>query len=93
MQMTYRKAIIILDRLVTAERIEVDREELREAVKVAQKALNIVAYLPPNRGRLIDADAFLKWLKEFHPSDVAIMSGIKNARTIIEAEVSNKWEK
>ena len=51
MQMTYRKAIIILDRLVTAERIEVDREELREAVKVAQKALNIVADLPPNHGR------------------------------------------
>lgn len=45
MQMTYRKAIIILDRLVTTERIEVDREELREAVKVAQKALNIVADL------------------------------------------------
>ena len=39
-------------------------------------------------GRLIDADAFLKWLKEFHPNDVAIMSGIKNARTIVEAEVS-----
>ena len=39
-------------------------------------------------GRLIDADAFLKWLKEFHPNDVAIMSGIKNARTITEAEVS-----
>ena len=43
----------------------------------------------PTHGRLIDADAFLKWLKEFHPSDVAIMSGIKNARTIIEAEVSD----
>ena len=44
--------------------------------------------VPTPHGRLIDADAFLKWLKEFHPSDVAIMSGIKNARTIIEAEVS-----
>lgn len=43
--------------------------------------------VPTPHGRLIDADAFLKWLKEFHPSDVAIMSGIKNARTIIEAEV------
>lgn len=42
--------------------------------------------VPTPHGRLIDADAFLKWLKEFHPSDVAIMSGIKNARTIIEAE-------
>lgn len=39
MQMTYRKAIIILDRLVTTERIEVDREELREAVKVAKAAM------------------------------------------------------
>ena len=44
--------------------------------------------VPTLHGRLIDADAFLKWLKEFHPNDVAIMSGIKNARTIIEAEVS-----
>ena len=44
--------------------------------------------LPAKHGRLIDADAFLKWLKEFHPNDVAIMSGIKNARTIVEAEVS-----
>ena len=38
-------------------------------------------------GRLIDADRFLDWLKEFHPTDVAIMSGIKNARTVIDAEV------
>ena len=44
--------------------------------------------VPTLHGRLIDADAFLKWLKEFHPNDVAIMSGIKNARTIVEAEVS-----
>lgn len=44
--------------------------------------------IPTPHGRLIDADAFLKWLKEFHPNDVAIMSGIKNARTIVEAEVS-----
>ena len=43
--------------------------------------------VPTLHGRLIDADAFLKWLKEFHPNDVAIMSGIKNARTIVEAEV------
>lgn len=43
--------------------------------------------IPTPHGRLIDANAFLKWLKEFHPNDVAIMSGIKNARTIIEAEV------
>ena len=39
-------------------------------------------------GRLIDADRFLDWLHEFHPNDVAIMSGVKNARTVIEAEVS-----
>ena len=38
-------------------------------------------------GRLIDADRFLDWLKEFHPNDVVIMSGVKNARTVIEAEV------
>ena len=62
MQMTYRKAIIILDRLVTTERIEVDRDELRAAVKVAQKALNIVADLPPNHGRLIDADFLVHML-------------------------------
>ena len=47
-----------------------------------------ITEIPTPHGRLIDADAFLKWLKEFHPNDVAIMSGIKNARTIVEAEVS-----
>ena len=44
--------------------------------------------IPTPHGRLIDADRFLDWLKEFHPNDVVIMSGVKNARTIIEAEVS-----
>ena len=44
--------------------------------------------IPTAHGRLIDADRFLDWLKEFHPNDVAIMSGVKNARTVIEAEVS-----
>ena len=44
--------------------------------------------IPTPHGRLIDADRFLEWLKEFHPNDVAIMSGVKNARTVIEAEVS-----
>ena len=44
--------------------------------------------IPTPHGRLIDADRFLDWLKEFHPNDVAIMSGVKNARTVIEAEVS-----
>lgn len=43
--------------------------------------------IPTPHGRLIDADRFLDWLKEFHPNDVAIMSGVKNARTVIEAEV------
>ena len=38
-------------------------------------------------GRLIDADRFLGWLKEFHPNDVVIMRGVKNARTVIKAEV------
>lgn len=42
----------------------------------------------PTHGRLIDADKFLEWLKEFYPNSVAIMSGVKNAKTIIEAEVS-----
>ena len=45
--------------------------------------------IPTPHGRLIDADRFLDWLKEFHPNDVAIMSGVKNARTVIEAEVSD----
>ena len=58
--------------------------------KIGYVDTNLKAYelveIPTPHGRLIDADAFLKWLKEFHPSDVAIMSGIKNARTIIEAE-------
>ena len=44
--------------------------------------------LPTPHGRLIDADKFLDWLQEFHPNDVTIMSGVKNARTIIESEVS-----
>ena len=43
--------------------------------------------VPTPHGRLIDADRFLGWLEEFHPNDVAIMSGVKNARTVIEAEV------
>lgn len=36
--MTPEKAIIILDRLNTTERIEVDRDELKEAVKTAKAA-------------------------------------------------------
>ena len=44
--------------------------------------------VPTPHGRLIDADRFLDWLEEFHPNDVVIMSGVKNAKTIIEAEVS-----
>ena len=44
--------------------------------------------LPTPHGRLIDADKFLKWLQEFYPNSVVIMSGVKNAKTIIEAEVS-----
>lgn len=86
MQMTYRKAIIILDRLVTAERIEVDREELREAVKVAQKALNIVADLPPNHGRLIDADEYgANYIIDFDKNPLEVL---ESTPTIIEAEVS-----
>ena len=47
-----------------------------------------IVEIPTPHGRLIDADRFLDWLKEFHPNDVVIMSGVKNARTVIEAEVS-----
>lgn len=39
-EMTPSEAIIVLDRLNTSERIEVDRDELRAAVKVAKAALN-----------------------------------------------------
>ena len=39
-EMTPAEAIIILDRLNTSERIDVDRDELRAAVKVAKTALN-----------------------------------------------------
>ena len=86
MQMTYRKAIIILDRLVTTERIEVDREELREAVKVAQKALNIVADLPPNHGRLIDADVYgANYIIDFDKSPLEVL---ESTPTIIKAEVN-----
>ena len=91
MQMTYRKAIIILDRLVTAERIEVDREELREAVKVAQKALNIVADLPPNHGRLIDADSLIEYINKELKGDEYIQRMfrriVKSRPTVIEQEV------
>ena len=46
--------------------------------------------VPTPHGRLIDADKFLEWLQEFYPNSVAIMSGVKNAKTIIEAEVSEE---
>ena len=49
-----------------------------------------ITEIPTPHGRLIDADRFLEWLKEFHPNDVAIMSGVKNARTVIEAEGVNE---
>ena len=39
-EMTPSEAIIILDRLNTEERIDVDRDELRAAVKVAKTALS-----------------------------------------------------
>ena len=38
-EMTPTEAIIILDRLNTEERVTVDRDELRAAVKVAKVAL------------------------------------------------------
>lgn len=39
-KMTPQEAIIVLDRLNTSERIDIDRDELREAIKVAKTALN-----------------------------------------------------
>ncbi len=38
-EMTPAESIIILDRLNTEERIEVDRDELRAAIEVAKRAL------------------------------------------------------
>ncbi|MDD3231579.1 MAG: hypothetical protein PHE09_20575 [Oscillospiraceae bacterium] len=32
--------------------------------------------------KLIDVDAFEKWLKEFYPSHLEIISGIRNAPTV-----------
>lgn len=46
--------------------------------------------IPAPHGRLIDADKFLEWLQEFYPNHVAIMSGVKNAKTIIKAEGVNE---
>ena len=36
-EMTPQEAIIVLDRLNTSERIDIDRDELRAAVKVAKR--------------------------------------------------------
>ena len=38
-EMTPSEAIIILDRLNTEERIDIDRDELRAAIKVAKAAM------------------------------------------------------
>lgn len=56
--------------------------------QVIDETIENLKPLAKTHGRLIDADRFLDWLKEFHPNDVVIMSGVKNARTVIEAEVS-----
>ena len=45
-----------------------------------------IVEIPTHHGRLIDADKFLAWLQEFYPNYTVIMSGVKNAKTIIEAE-------
>lgn len=50
-KMTPQEAIIVLDRLNTSERIDIDRDELRAAVKVAKTALMKqipVKTLPPD---------------------------------------------
>ena len=56
--------------------------------QVIDETIENLKPLAKPHGRLIDADRFLDWLKEFHPNDVVIMSGVKNARTVIEAEMS-----
>lgn len=56
--------------------------------QVIDETIDNLKPLATPHGRLIDADRFLDWLKEFYPNYVVIMSGVKNARTIIEAEVS-----
>jgi len=62
---------------------------ISEACKIKGRLSNCpLVAVPTPHGRLIDADRFLDWLKEFYPNAVAIMSGVKNARTVIEAEVS-----
>jgi hypothetical protein len=64
------------------------RKKLYSASWNDQYAMCPIKSIPTPHGRLIDADRFLDWLKEFHTNDVVIMSGVKNARTVIEAEVS-----
>lgn len=58
--------------------------------QVIDETIENLKPLAKPHGRLIDADRFLDWLKEFHPNNVVIMSGVKNARTIIEAEGVNE---
>ena len=67
-------------------RCEVEKFEFWDYSKRQENCPLVEVPLP--HGRLIDADKFLEWLKEFYPNSVAIMSGVKNAKTIIEAEVS-----
>ena len=50
-KMTPQEAIIVLDRLNTSERIDIDRDELREAIRVIKGALMKqipVKTLPPD---------------------------------------------
>ena len=70
---------------------QIGQSQHRDLWHFEQAIDEIIELLKPlatPHGRLIDADRFLEWLKEFHPNDVAIMSGVKNARTVIEAEAS-----
>ena len=56
---------------------------------MAQKALNIVADLPPNHGRLIEADELRKdRIILYGTTDAVLMVDIENAPTIIEAEAN-----
>lgn len=69
------------------KRCEISGDEVNPLIDCRETNCPLVE-IPTPHGRLIDADRFLDWLKEFHPNDVVIMSGVKNARTVIEAEVS-----
>lgn len=70
------------------KRCEISGDEVNPLIDCRETNCPLVE-IPTPHGRLIDADKFLEWLQEFYPNHVAIMSGVKNAKTIIEAEVDD----